>query len=456
MPKDPAPIPEIPATDIGNAIRLMAEHGLTIRYCPQRHLWYFWTGTHWQEDDRLYIPALIRDLAADLLRRAVAEHDLELAKHAMKFHSAARLAACEQVARTLAGLHVFPHQLDQHPFLLACPNGTVDLTTGSLVPVEPSHYLTRLCPTPYSERASCAKWEAFLEQILPDEPTRLFVQRYLGHSLTGSMVEQVFGIFHGTGANGKTTLVETVRRVMGPLAGHVPPEVFRPAYGNPHPVGQMTIIGLRLALVSETEQNQGLTEALIKALTGGEETQARGMRENYISFQPTAKYIICCNHLPKIRGTDNGIWRRIVKVPFTEEIPPERQDKDLQRALLAEAEGILSWLVRGALMWQMDGLQPPAAVREATAAYRSAEDTVESFVDEHIALTPGARAETGEVFRRWQGWLVEQGYKPNFLPRKELTHRLEAHGAELKKSNGKSYLVGISLITPSVSYEDFN
>jgi putative DNA primase/helicase len=110
------------------------------------------------------------------------------------------------------------------------------------------------------------------------------------------------------------------------------------------------------------------------------------------------------NHKPIIRGTDEGIWRRIKLIPFTVTIPEPERDPDLPEKLKAELPGILAWAVAGCKAWQREGLQTPSEVNAATIAYRAEQDTLAAFLSECCIIGTGYKVTSGELFDVYQKW----------------------------------------------------
>ena len=179
-----------------------------------------------------------------------------------------------------------------------------------------------------------------------------------------------------------------------------------------HPTGLTDLRGARLVSTIETEAGRKLNEALVKRLTGGDPIRARRMHKDFYEFLPSHKLWFAGNHLPRIDGTDHGIWRRLALIPFHARFDNGQADKNLPAKLATEAPGILAWMVRGCLEWQQDGLQIPAAVKAATKEYRTTQDHVGRFladaclVDEHATVT--ARA----LRAGYEAWCTEQGERP--------------------------------------------
>ncbi|KWU07167.1 hypothetical protein AEL97_11795, partial [Lactobacillus crispatus] len=106
---------------------------------------------------------------------------------------------------------------------------------------------------------------------------------------------------------------------------------------------------------SEANEGQRLDEGLVKQLTGGDRIVARQQYGKEFEYQPSYKIWMATNHKPLIRGTDEGIWRRLILIPFEYQVPKDKIDRNLKYKLEAESMGILNWIVEGAIMWQVEG-----------------------------------------------------------------------------------------------------
>ena len=151
-----------------------------------------------------------------------------------------------------------------------------------------------------------------------------------------------------------------------------------------------------IAFASESDQGRGFARAGIKRLTGGEEISGRNPHDRYqVTFRPTHKLIFSTNDIPRADPNDRAFWLRmhLVEFPLSFVNNPieahERPvDKDLPARLLKEASGILGWMVRGALLWQERGLDPPKKVTEATANLRRKEDDLAEFLEAECHISP--------------------------------------------------------------------
>lgn len=243
--------------------------------------------------------------------------------------------------------------------------------------------LTKMMQVEYDAGASCPNFLRFLETVLPDPELRAFVQRWFGYSITGLTSEQKLAFLYGSGRNGKSTLLELIARIMGPYAASVPIESLsgtEQRKGSDATPDLVRLPGARLVRASEPERGTKMREALIKQLTGGADILVRRMMQEFVEVTPEFSLTIDGNYKPEIRGTDNGIWRRVLLVPFLVSIPDERVDPLLPQKLWDERAGIFNWLLDGCKSWLEGGLAVPQSVLDATQEYREESDPVLEFI----------------------------------------------------------------------------
>lgn len=348
-----------------------------------------------------------------------------LVKHALRSESHKAIGAMVALARSEPGIPVTVDELDRNPWLLNVLNGTLDLRSGELRPHRRQDLLTRLAPVAYEQSATCPTWLAFLDRIMGGNQDLIqFLQRAIGYTLTGSARERVLFMLHGGGANGKSTLLETVTALMGDYAKSTRAETLLvKTYDGGIPNDLAALKGARFVSTSETEDGKRMAEALVKALTGGDTLSARFLRGEFFTFKATFKLWLATNHRPVIRGTDSAMWDRIKLVPFNVRIPDEEQDKELPAKLQAEQSGILTWAVRGCLDWQqLHSLGIPTEVRAATASYRQDMDTVAAFIDDCCTVRAENTVKASKLYDAYKEWCATNGEKP--MSAKALGQRL--------------------------------
>ena len=202
---------------------------------------------------------------------------------------------------------------------------------------------------------------------------------------------------------------------------------------------------------TETEEGQRWAESRIKALTGGDPISARFMRQDFFTFTPTFKLMICGNHRPSLRNVDEAIRRRLFLIPFDVTIPPDERDDTLPERLRAEWAGILEWAIDGCLDWQEHGLAAPERVRAATDEYLTTEDAFATWIEETVGRSSGAHETTADLYQSWKTWADKAG---EFVgSQKRFSQTLRDRGFEPKRQagTGRAGFVGVRLIRPDYS-----
>ena len=282
------------ATDLANSELLVRRHGGDLRYCHTWAKWLCWDGTRWAVDDSGEVHRRAASTIRELYGAAGAIVDDErrknIAKHAVRCEAKSRLDAMVDLAANQADLVIRPDDLDTNAMLLNVVNGTIDLATGELRPHDRGDCISKLAPVEYDPEAQCSQWLRFLHRVLDGDAKVIgFVQRAVGYSLTAKTGEQCLFLCHGTGANGKSTLLETILHMLGDYAQTTPAETLLLKRDNSIPNDVAALRGARFVSAIETEEGRRLAESKIKAMTGGDKIAARFMRGEYFSFEPEFK-----------------------------------------------------------------------------------------------------------------------------------------------------------------------
>lgn len=412
--------------------------------------WFSFTGQRWEED-RYGIAkrAVIRTLECAL---SDSMGDKDLRRDVARCESAAGIAGVLDVAAALEGFAATVDDLDVDPYLFNTATGTVDLRTGEVSPHRPSDRITKLARAAYTPQTISDRWQAFMDDILPDEQVRGFLQRLIGSSLQGTVREHILPILTGTGANGKSVLMSVLAYAIGDYATTAEPDLFMHREGA-HPTGLMDLMGRRLVTVSESERDRRLAEATMKRLVGGDKIKARRMRQDFTEFDPSHTLLLVTNHLPKVRGDDPAIWRRIVVIPFDVVIPESKRDPGLSERLQLDADGVLSWVLQGWHEYQRMGLAIPDAVKVATDAYQRDSDAIARFIDECCLIFPQMFATTSELHTRYTTWAQQDGAESVSL--KAFGQAIDKAGYPASKAGGRRVRRGIGIADDSKEPEQW-
>ena len=435
-------------TDTDNAQRFATRFGAKALYTPGRG-WLVFDGKRWRRDDVSQVVELAkvtaRLIAAESRHLEDDKARAERSRFAKQSLGKGSLDRMIELAKSL--LAVDDACLDANPWLLNVENGTIDLKTGRREKHDPRDLLTKIAPVKANRHAECPTFEKFLKRVAGGDPSLVkFIQRAVGYSLTGITTEQVlFFVYGKSGNNGKSTLVNLIRDMVGDYGLHTPTETLLvKQYDNAIPADLARLDGARMVTAIEANFNRHLDEARIKSMTGGEPITARYMRQNFFQFVPVLKLWLVANDQPRVRGTDEAFWRRMRAIPLTIKIPEAERDPDLPTKLRAELPGIVAWAVRGCLKWQRNGLGMPGAVEHATKGWQKEMDALKRFVLEHLDIAPVSKIGASQLHNLYSNWCVQQGEQPLTMQgfKAKLQETLDVTHTRIK---GRSWWRGIKL-----------
>lgn len=433
-----------PRSDLGNASRLIARYGDGLMFVDKIG-WYAWDERRWSAATGAYDAQKLAHLTARLIAdeagamqkagpypsEAPKDFEGRIAAHRKYSISSGNSGKTDGMLKQAQPyLLRQPDELDSHDYLINLKNVELDLVAprfdgaaGEAAEApqvqERAHsrgtLATRLAAVDYDPEAACPRWMGWLQEILPEQDARLFVQRWFGYCLTGDVSEQALLCCYGTGSNGKSTLLEIVGEILGDYTVTVPIETF--LHDDRKSGAQATpdiarLPGARLVLASEPEVGARLSESTVKRITGGDKVNARRLFQDQFEFRPKFKLVMSFNTKPSVRGQDEGIWRRLLVVPFKVYIAKSRRDKHLKEKLLVERAGIFNWMLDGYRLWREQGLNPPHSVVAATEAYRSEADPIGQFLDQATIRRSGAMVAAAELYGKYQAWASDNGMEP--------------------------------------------
>jgi putative DNA primase/helicase len=398
-------------TEYGNAERLIDAHGADLRHSPGLG-WMVWDGQRWRRDeDGEAMRRMKRTVRAMWVELSEIDEELWRSFHGFvrSSENERRLIAALRLAESEPGIATAVDAFDADPFLLAVANGTIDLRTGGLRPHRREDLITKSSSVVYKPGARSELWERFLAKVTDGDPElQGFLQRAAGYSLTGDTGEEKLFFAHGPAATGKSTFLEALKAVLGEFATTTDFETFLKRKGDrgiPNDIARLA--GTRMVVSIEVDEGKQLAAGLVKTLTGGDTVAARFLRREFFEFKPQFKLWLAANDRPQVSATDSGVWRRIVQIPFTVEIPEGERDPELKRRLTTDPEiqsVILAWAVEGCVAWQQEGLAVPDRVKAYTEEYRQENDPLQDFLDQCCRLDPSARTQRGDLKRGYDQW----------------------------------------------------
>lgn len=460
VPPKPEPVPTVrtrrPLTEFGNAERMLDRYGAGLRFVPEISAWYIWTGVYW----RKAADVEIEHWAKETIRALVTEADDH--EDRAEFFQFCAISQQAKMVRNMVSLAASDPRvlvpaaaLDANPDLLGVQNGVIDLKTGTLLPPDPGYLITKVCGAPYDPSAQCPLWEqTVLDAFKGDSAMASFFQRLIGYAACGQPVEDLLVIPFGNGSNGKSTVLGTIRRAFGKYAKAADAASFvTDGKGGGSAGGArediLRLMGARFVYASEPDEGGELREGMVKSMTGGDAMPARGLySKESVEIVPSWVVFMPTNHKPLIKGTDNGIWRRLMLIPFERDYDNEPgvvKDGNREEKLKSELPGVLAWIVRGAMEYKRVGLAQPGSVKAAREAYRSQMDLLAEWLEECCETDVTYMVEMSKLWESWEGFAKRRGMSNYVRSSVALSRRLDSRFGSTRGTGGVRMRLGIRL-----------
>lgn len=401
------------------AFRMNEAHPGELRRLTTSEDWIRWEDGRWTP----WVHEQVRDLCMHEVPVMLAREMISLAgvgatdylKMAVK---AATTATSGNVASTwayLPGVLIEPGAINRDPMLCGMNGGRqiLDLRTGTLRPATREDFVTRnLGPASIGRRDGAALWVKFLHEVFEGDVQLIdWVHRFVGYMLTGHTDEHVFLFLFGHGSNGKSVFVSTIEALMGEYGRSLQPTSL---CDDKRSAGAATadlasLDGMRLVTSPEAEEGSKFSESLLKGMVSGDKMPVRQLYGKPYDMTPAFKLVLTGNHKPTIRGSDDGIWRRVRLVPFKANFQG-REDTQLTRKLRETLPDILAWAIEGCQQWQARGLRDvPVAVQQATVEYRDEMDTMGEWLTDQCEQ--GGQEDAAMLYANYRSWCDRVGIK---------------------------------------------
>lgn len=431
--------------DTGNADRFIDRYGHLYKHSYITNKFYIYDGQKWKVDDRGAIRKLIDEMIESIKNEKVLHSEdvtEEEAREAFqKYYKKTRGTQSKKniMNELMHRKTVTPDEFDKDDMLLNVANGYIDLTSRELYKHDINKMFSQIANTDYSEKMQPAVWLDFLNDIFAGNKAVIrYIQKALGYSLTGSTREQVMFILFGKGRNGKSIFVETIAEILGDYSNNMQAKSLMVKKNDNVNTDIARLSKARFVTSSEPNEGFRFDEGLIKQITGGDKVTARFLYAEEFEYTPKFKIWVSTNHKPIIRGTDDGIWRRLVLIPFDVQIPEEKVDKDLKYKLLREAPAILNWMAEGAYMWMREGLELPEKLKASSKAYRTEMDVIEQFIEDECKRVDDGRVKANELYSVYKNWANENNaYK---MSNKDFGQKMKEKFKSKRMNTGMYYL----------------
>jgi putative DNA primase/helicase len=459
-------------SEFGNGMRLVHYAAGRLRYCPKMAVpWFCFNGKVWKQSE-VAAEKLAKEVVSLIPQEAKFYPDEEDVWASSASESKRKKKALDGFishirasnkytsgikntllcARSESGIEADVNEFDAHSGgIFNANNGTIDLRSGTLRPHNKEDFLTKISPIDYDPTAKAPRWEQFMDEICQGNQQLVeFWQCLLGYMLTGEANQRVFIVLYGGGRNGKSTLVETISRILGDdyAAGLPTTTIYARKFDEQVTTPELARLrGARFVYASEGEEKKKLAVGMVKRLSGDEKITVRPLHKEPFDFQPMFTMFFSTNHPPEITDTTDAIWDRVKLVPFNRRFERHEADPSLKRTFIEQSKGILAWVVEGAVKFYQNGMKLPEcdAVTAATAKYRAEEDVVGRFLEECCEQGTDKEIQSKKLHDRFLRWCSDNGNEP--LSQIALSKRLQEKGFDTKEGfRGRTFWKRLDLI----------
>jgi putative DNA primase/helicase len=453
----PLQIPPIADSfDATTSAIFIANYGENHRYIRDDEHWIHWDGRHWNADIKAqHLSDALEDMRMHMIANPTHYHLKEIAK---KLANQRSLCQIKKHLESRAELSMLSEDCDSHEHLCAFENAVYNTETNQLI-FDPNSirplFLTRRLPVAHNSEALCPQWDAFLKQIFcGDEALINYVQKAVGLSLSGKVLEEKLFFAYGSGANGKTTFFEVLNRVFGSFHQEIDANILikskmpdqRLALEN-----MANLRGIRFATSNEIPERATYNDMIIKQLCSRDMIAAKVVYKSVSPFIPTHKLWIRSNHKPQFNVRDGGMMRRICLVPFAYKVPTEAMIERFEDTLVRERAGILNWIISGWKLYQKEGMKVlPESMKQALNEYAHECDALKQFIEEMCLIENGELrmdncVKLKDFTASYNAWCKENNFRASNA--RALAGELRAEGYEVVVGHGNLTIIkGLGLL----------
>ena len=447
-------------SDVGQALKFKEHYGNIIAYNPAMKF-VVYDQNRWVESEELALAVLHQFTnkqiieAFKLCRDAAESGDkerIDKAKLYLKFVTSRRNsnyinATLKQVTPYIS---VSTERFDADPFLLSTPEGVYDLRIGPFRPKphKPEDYITKMTACSPSFKGKDI-WEESLNKIFSNNKELIrYVQQCCGLAAVGAVYVEMMLIAHGEGGNGKSTFWNTILKVFGDYGGTLNSDNLFVNNGKSSRFEKAFLKGKRLIISSENEQGARLNDGMIKQLCSTDRIKGEKKFKDEFDFTPSHTMILYTNHLPKVTTGDDGTWRRLKVIPFTNKFTGKDDTKNYSEYLFDNCkEYILFWVMEGAkiVIDNKFHIEEPNVVLEACKRYKNENDWLHQFINECCKLGEEEKVGSGELYQKYRNYAW---HRNEFVrPSNDFKAAMELAGFKTTHPHNKVYYHGIRLLT---------
>lgn len=367
-------------------------------------------------------------------------------KFVLRYRNYKNIVNFQNAAKPMLAIDV--SELDKDPNLLNTPYATFDLEKGMAgeLPHNPEDLITKITNCSPGDKGEQIWSDALDTFFCSDKELIEYVQMTVGMAAIGKVYQEHMIIAYGGGANGKSTFWNTIFRVLGSYAGKISAEALTMGCKRNVKPEMAELKGKRLIIASEMEEGVRLNTATVKQLCSTDEIQAEKKYKDPFHFVPSHTLVLYTNHLPRVGANDDGIWRRLIVIPFNAKITGKSDIKNYADYLYDQAgPAIMKWIIEGAKK-SIDAnfhTDLPKVVKVAIDRYREANDWLGQFIEDHCDVDPAFEEKSGDLYQQYRFACMQTGEYVRSTS--DFYGALEKAGFRKQRRNTGRMIVGLKL-----------
>ena len=355
-------------------------------------------------------------------------------------------------------LEISPRDLDADCFALCTPEATYDLRKGMAGAREhsPEDFITKITSVSPGQKGQQI-WLDCLDRIFQHDQSLIdYVQMICGLAAIGKVYVEALIIAYGDGRNGKSTFWNAISRVLGLYSGNISADTLTVGCRRNIKPEMAEVKGKRLLIAAEMQEGARLNDSTVKQLCSTDDVFAEKKYKDPFSFKPCHTLVLYTNHLPRVSASDDGIWRRLIVIPFNAKITGTSDIKNYSEYLYDNAGGsILAWVIEGAKkVIELDYQIPvPECVQKAISEYRSQNDWFGHFLEDKCDVGAEYKESSSALYQAYRNYCMDTNeYVRNT---QDFYFALEGAGFERITQNRKRYFKGLRIRPDTSAEEDF-
>lgn len=462
---------DVNATDTGNAKRFVRLYHDVVRYVPDTDIWLVWNGAYWEPDVASKTFALTAGVVRDIRLEALTLSDEPPAgggpsprqralAHALKTESEGARRRILAVAPEDPVCVVRVDDLDTEPDVVVCPNGSVDLLTGTVRKNDPRDMATACVQVPYDPDVRSGELNRYLDTFVPDPEDQRVLFALLGTALRGGNHCRMLPILLGGTTSGKSQLVAALARLLRGYATSVNVSVFRGNLDDKPRPDLVKAMFTRIAYATEASKIWELHADQVKRLTGGDTVPYRNLYSQSVEATPRFTPLIITNEMPRVKGADDAFKRRMIVFNFEHSLSSKdedpaikerfvRDERCLQAILARVVEGATSPIFKMGIKWDLLPEKFVTLTMDSFSELDHVGDFIRWTVDEELLAvvdavdTPALHCvRASALYDLYSAW-VKRGTQTDArekLSQREFGAALRSRGWESRMANGTRWL----------------